>query len=227
MLEETVRDENRNFVKKIYNTYEFKKGNIPWNKGLTKELDERLKHSGLKGSKTRKRLYKEGKIKKVVKRGQHLSPSTEFKKGHKGYISKPWLGKKQSEETKDKRRISCKEWWQNPENKNKVKRLKGPEHPLWKGGISGETWKKRKTDKYKKWRGEVYRRDNWACQNCNRKLKRLVAHHIKPVEKFPELIHDIDNGITLCRSCHKIIHKEIGLKTRFQSKVGSGVSDVQ
>lgn len=50
-----------------------KKGMIRWNKGLTKETDERIRKAGEKVSKTRKRLFKEGKLK--------LS-STCFKKGH-------------------------------------------------------------------------------------------------------------------------------------------------
>ncbi len=41
----------------------FKKGNKSWNEGLTKENDERLRTGGEKSSKTKTRLYAEGKIK--------------------------------------------------------------------------------------------------------------------------------------------------------------------
>ncbi len=41
----------------------FKKRAAPWNKGLTKETDERIKKFGESVSETRKRLFKEGKIK--------------------------------------------------------------------------------------------------------------------------------------------------------------------
>lgn len=151
-------------------------------------------------------------------KGIHASSNTEFKKGHKGYITRPWLGKQHTEESKLKRRISCKEWWQNSENKRKVKRLRGSEHPQWKGGITEKNHLRRRTEEYKQWQKTVFKRDNWTCQNCHNKLKHLIAHHKKTVEKYPELIYNIDNGITLCRSCHKKLHKEIGFSTRFQSR---------
>ncbi len=75
----------------------FKKGHVPWNKGLTKETDKSV-----------------AKI-SATKKGVHVSPNTEFKKGHrqsiesrkkmsvakKGYT--PWnKGKPMSPETKEK-----------------------------------------------------------------------------------------------------------------------------
>ncbi len=48
-----------------------KKGNIPWNKGLTKQTD--------------KRLHYERPTK--IQKGQRLSPKTEFKKGQKPWIA--------------------------------------------------------------------------------------------------------------------------------------------
>jgi len=35
-------------------------------------------------------------------------------------------------------------------------------------------------------------------------------------------IFDVNNGITVCRSCHKIIHYEIGIKTRFPNQIRKG-----
>ena len=56
----------------------FKKGDIPWNKNLTKETDERVREYGKKGSITIKRLLKEGKL--IPSRlGTHSSKETKEK----------------------------------------------------------------------------------------------------------------------------------------------------
>ena len=59
---------------------------------------------------------------------------------------------------------------------------------------------------YKDWRKKVYARDNFQCQwpNCNIK-KKLNAHHIKTWADYPSLRYNIDNGITLCYTHHKMI----------------------
>jgi hypothetical protein len=59
---------------------------------------------------------------------------------------------------------------------------------------------------YKKWRKDIYKRDNHECQwpNCKSK-KRLNAHHIKMWAHFPALRFDVNNGITLCYQHHKMI----------------------
>lgn len=59
---------------------------------------------------------------------------------------------------------------------------------------------------YKEWRKSIYSRDNFKCQwpNCENK-KRLNAHHIKTWANFPGLRYDVNNGITLCYTHHKMI----------------------
>lgn len=104
-----------------------------------------------------------------------------------------------------------------------VKRRFVKGHGCW--GISKESRKKQgikisgenngryidgRKEKLNEWIKEVKERDNYTCQRC-RKVKRkgnrnLHAHHIKPRDEYPELIYDVDNGKTLCRSCHKTIH---------------------
>jgi len=55
---------------------------------------------------------------------------------------------------------------------------------------------------YVRWRKKVYFRDNHSCQLCGSK-RLLEAHHIKRWSDFPQLRFDPNNGVTLCRACHK------------------------
>lgn len=89
----------------------------------------------------------------------------------------------------------------------------------WKGGVTDENKKIRHSEEYNKWRKAVYERDYWTCQHCEIKQKFPVAHHIKNFNDYPDLRFDVENGITLCRSCHKKVHEEIGYKTRFTKQL--------
>lgn len=91
----------------------------------------------------------------------------------------------------------------------------GKAHWNWKGGITLELSLLRHSDEYKEWRNAVYRRDGWRCQKCGKKIKNIVAHHIKSFKHFPELRYSVKNGKTLCRPCHKHEHKKVGMATRF------------
>jgi hypothetical protein len=51
------------------------------------------------------------------------------------------------------------------------------------------------------WRKEVFKRDNYTCQECGQK-GYIEAHHIKRWVDYPNLRYDINNGKTLCKSCH-------------------------
>ena len=60
-------------------------------------------------------------------------------------------------------------------------------------------------------RREVYKRDNYTCQNCGRKggpegNHELHAHHIVPINDGGT--HSINNLKTLCNNCHKAIHHD-------------------
>lgn len=58
------------------------------------------------------------------------------------------------------------------------------------------------SNEYKKWRREIFERDNYTCQICGERGKKLNADHITPVFKEREKIFDIENGQTLCILCH-------------------------
>lgn len=54
---------------------------------------------------------------------------------------------------------------------------------------------------YKEFRKSILKRDNYKCQMCGSDF-RLQVHHIKSKSKYPELIMDKNNCITLCLICH-------------------------
>lgn len=105
-------------------------------------------------------------------------------------------------------------------------RLKGDKNPHWKGGITPLRAHIRQLDQYKRWRSNVYQRDNWTCQTCGTRSRigvcvHLEAHHIKSFGKIIEEHHikslddarsckelwKIDNGVTLCVECHNLTKK--------------------
>ena len=74
----------------------------------------------------------------------------------------------------------------------------GENNPYWKGGKKPQP--ERYRIKYRKWQLSVTKRDK-KCNLCG-SIKFLQAHHIKSWKLYPKLRYDINNGITLCRTCH-------------------------
>lgn len=86
----------------------------------------------------------------------------------------------------------------------------GEKNSMWKGGISTENNRVRQSLEYRLWRTAIFERDGYACIWCGAKNEKglgktvvLNADHIKPFYLFPELRFALDNGRTLCNSCHK------------------------
>lgn len=61
---------------------------------------------------------------------------------------------------------------------------------------------------YISWRTKVFERDKYTCAICGQVGGELNAHHIRPFAEYPDLRLDLDNGVTLCKACHKRVHKE-------------------
>lgn len=74
-----------------------------------------------------------------------------------------------------------------------------------------EPWKEpqrdRNTPEYTQWRTAVFERDKYTCRICNDIGGSLEAHHIIRWADEPGLRFDVNNGITLCTTCHKKVHK--------------------
>ena len=81
----------------------------------------------------------------------------------------------------------------------------GSNHLNWKGGKSRNIHGGKK---YKEWRLKVYKRDNFTCLICQIVGGQLQAHHLMSWVKYPKLRYKVDNGITLCKECHKLIHSK-------------------
>ncbi len=62
------------------------------------------------------------------------------------------------------------------------------------------------------WRNNIFKRDNYTCQICLVRGGHLNAHHIFNWKDNLELRVDLNNGITLCKKCHKIFHKKYGVR---------------
>ena len=62
----------------------------------------------------------------------------------------------------------------------------------------------RNSRSYRVWRAQVVRRDK-VCQICGSNKKR-EAHHKDSGAYFSEERFNVENGITLCRSCHTTFH---------------------
>ena len=84
--------------------------------------------------------------------------------------------------------------------------IRGARHYNWKNGVTPENQRLRSSLEYRAWTMAIFRRDCFSCQWC--KAKRVLnAHHLFPWALFPELRFTVSNGITLCLSCHRTLHK--------------------
>lgn len=72
------------------------------------------------------------------------------------------------------------------------------------GSFRGEP-SARGAPEYRDWRTAVYERDGYCCTECGAK-GALHAHHVIPWAECPERRFDVDNGATLCVSCHERHH---------------------
>lgn len=84
------------------------------------------------------------------------------------------------------------------------KRVFGKNNPNWRGGKTSAYNILKGSSEYKEWRLKVFRRDGFKCVLCGSgKSGTLNADHINPRFLYPELTFNVDNGRTLCITCHK------------------------
>jgi len=133
-----------------------------------------------------------------------------------------WLGKKMPVSMRNNLSKAHKKMWDegkmdnrkkllgdlNPSKRPEVRKKlsisnSGEKHWNWQGGITKRTYPK---IFFTKLRDLIKERDNYICQECGYKgIKgdnKLITHHIDWNKKNSEL----NNLITLCRSCHAFEH---------------------
>lgn len=146
---------------------------------------------------TRRKISKKNSGKK--RSAEFCKAVSETKKGNKNR-----LGKFHSIETRRKISISLSGKKHSLETRMKrSENQKGSNGSNWKGGITPINEIIRKSLEYKLWREAVFKRDNYTCVLCLERGERLNADHIKRFSDYPKLRFVVDNGRTLCVSCHR------------------------
>lgn len=149
--------------------------------------------------------------------------STPWNKGLSGYTTK-WNGGKHSDKAKEKMRQA--KLGKVPTVEHRLKQslaLKGrmpknlsqldnsgQKSHWWKGGVTKQNEIARKGKEYKRWRFDVYLRDNFTCQKCGVRNNKLHPHHILNFAEHKNLRFSVDNGLTFCEVCHRVFHKQYG-----------------
>jgi len=83
----------------------------------------------------------------------------------------------------------------------------GKKNPNWDGGHSPERQSQYARSAWKELAKSILKRDNYKCQKCGVKNK-LVVHHIKKWSRYPDLRFTSSNLETVCKKCHKLLHKK-------------------
>lgn len=213
-------------MKIIQNPRGFKKGHIPWNKGLTKKSDPRIKDYASKVSLTLKQL---NGIKSRFQLGHPFIPHKAGCQCAKCTGISPTLGRTRSTETRKKiglgNSVSLKGRHISPKTEFTSERMKGSKNYRWRGGITPENIKIRNSIQSRLWRKSVFGRDYYTCQKYKIKGIKLAAHHIKNFPEYPELRFAIDNGITLSEKAHIEFHKKYGRKNNTKEQIEEFLSN--
>jgi hypothetical protein len=188
---------------------QFKKGMVPKNKGIKRpckkgvclkcgesfinKRNDRVRQyctrscaSSLKGFQKGQVSWTKGKSKKELEKHYRNGWNGLFQKGQVA----PTKGIKYSQE--------------------RIKAMSGENAPNWQGGRTSFLKRQRVSLNFRNWRTAVFERDDYTCQKCSIRGGELHPHHIKSFSLYEDLRFDVENGSTLCKSCHMSYHKHYG-----------------
>lgn len=136
----------------------------------------------------------------------------ETRKGERN----PFYGKKHSDKTKAKMRMSAIKKFEDMTKEEKfnyfsfIRGKTGIEsHAYIKDRSKLKRHNRRNDSMYADWRLNVYRRDNYKCKINDKECSgRIEAHHILSWREHPDSRYIINNGITLCQTHHPRVRVE-------------------
>jgi 5-methylcytosine-specific restriction endonuclease McrA len=161
----------------------------------------------------------------IAQKGKKIKPETIEKISGKNSV---WFGRHHTEATKEKMSKSAKGIPKSTQHKQNLSLAKGGT------GIPYENYDLvysiKNLPEYREWRTQVFKRDNFTCQECGQVGYQLEVHHIKrfsiifqdflnlyskcnPIEDKQTLLSiaskyksfwKLSNGKTLCQDCHKL-----------------------
>lgn len=166
-------------------TMVFENNHTPWNKGLKKETDERVKKNALE-------------ISKSLKGHKHSAKTIEkISQSHMGKILSKEHKQKISEGVKNNPNVIKTQFKKGHvfSEEIRVKQgMPGDKNPAW---IDGRSYNKHYLPEFRKIRKTILKRDKNKCKLCP-KTNDLAVHHIDYNKKNNKEI----NLITLCHNHH-------------------------
>lgn len=94
--------------------------------------------------------------------------------------------------------------------------IKGKNHYLYNPDLTEEDRLKTRRilgkENHERWRKQVFQKDSYTCQCCGKHGGVLNAHHLDGYHWCKDKRFDVNNGITLCYSCHDEFHNLYGRK---------------
>lgn len=100
-------------------------------------------------------------------------------------------------------------------------RMSGENNPNWNPNLTEDEREKQRSiqsGEHRKWRKQVFERDDYTCQYCGQRGGNLHAHHLDGYNWCIERRFDLTNGVTLCEECHRDFHKKYGYKNNTEQQ---------